>query len=306
MINRWRMLPNESSGCATDVSSTTAARRPATEHVAMSAALLWVRTNLRWRWRSATLVVLIAGLCGAVSMAAIAGARRTTTSYSRFVRATKDLNIHVAVPDEPTADAALAVMRDAAGPQLAGKAVFLAAKPAVIDKSEEFNLGVIGDFTEVNRRLASIPKIVAGNVPTGGREVAVNDLAAKRFGVGPGDHLAMVGYSGAAFAACSTDPSQCKTDAELGDVIVSGILRVPGDISPEVSDSLNIALSPALTKSWIPRLAAQQWLAGAFVESPTVRDKLGAGLTDAIGADRITGDCADVFLETNAQGDPER
>src|SRR4029079_1582492 len=96
-------------------------------------------------WCRRALVVLIAGLCGAMCMAAIAGARRTTTSFSRFVRATKDLNIYIAAPDRPTADAALSVMENAVGPRFAGEAVFLAAQPRAIDKSQEFSLGVIGD-----------------------------------------------------------------------------------------------------------------------------------------------------------------
>jgi hypothetical protein len=272
----------------------------------MFAALLWARTHVRTRWRSAALVVLIAALCAATSIAAIAGARRTSTSFSRFVRTSKDINIYVAVPDQPTADVALSVLRGTVGPRLAGEAVFLAAKPVGIDKNEEFSLGVIGDVTDTNGREASVPKVVAGRVPTGAREVALNDLAAKRFGVGAGGSLAMVGYSATAFEACSTDPTSCTTDVDLGVVSVAGILRFPGDISPEVSDSLSIALSPTLTKSWVPIVASQQWLAGAFVESSAVREQLGAAITDAIGPERISGESADVFLETDAQSDPER
>ena len=142
---------------------------------------------------------------------------------------------------------------------------------------------MIGDFTETSERLASIPKIVAGTVPTGARDVALNDVAAKRFGVGPGDTLAMAGYSAAAFEACSTDPSGCTTDVDLGDVTVAGVLRFPGDISPEVSDSLSIVLSPTLTSSWVSLVAGQQWLAGAFVESQAAHDRLGAAVTGESG-----------------------
>jgi hypothetical protein len=272
----------------------------------MAAALLWARTNLRSQWRSAVLVVLIAGLCGGVAMAAIAGARRTSSSFSRFVRATKDTNIFVAVPDQATADLSTDLLRDRVDPQYVGEAVFLAARPTTIDKNEEFNLGVIGDVTDAVGRTAVIPKIVAGGLPTGARDVAVNDLAAKRFGVGPGDHLDMVGYSPDAYEACSADPSACVADVALGQVTVTGILRLPGDISPEAADSLSIELSQTLTKSWLPLVASELWISGAWVDSPQVRADLGAALTNAIGADRITGEAADVFLETDGQGDPDR
>lgn len=272
----------------------------------MAAALLWARANLRSQWRSAVLVVLIAGLCGGVAMAAVAGARRTTTSFSRFVRATKDINIYVAVPDKATADVSTQLLRRTVDPQYVGDAVFLATRPATLDKSEEFDLGVIGNLTSTVGRTVVVPKVIAGGLPMGARDVAVNDLAARRLRVGPGDHLDMVGYSPDAYESCSTDPSACVADVELGEVTVTGILRLPGDISPEAADSLTIQLSPALTELWIPLVASETWLSGAWVDSPDTRADLGVALTNAIGADRVTGDAADVFLETNGASDPER
>ena len=56
----------------------------------MAAALLWARANLRSQWRSAVLVVLIAGLCGGVAMAAIAGARRMVRITGGFERVISD------------------------------------------------------------------------------------------------------------------------------------------------------------------------------------------------------------------------
>ena len=265
-------------------------RHRSTEPSPMAAALLWARTNLRSQWRSAALVVLIAGLCASVSMAAIAGARRTSTSFARFVRATKDTNIFVAVPDRATADLATSVLRRGVDPRYVAEAVFLAAKPNTLDKNDEFNLAVIGDVGDTIDRTVVFSKIVAGRLPTGARDVAVNDLAAQRFGVGPGDHLQMVGYSPHALEACSSDPSACVTDLDLGDVTVTGILRAPSDISPESADSLSIGLSRALTKSWLASVADQLWLSGAFVESSTTRADLGTALTSAIGPDRFTGE----------------
>ena len=272
----------------------------------MAAALLWARANLRSQWRSAVLVVLIAGLCGGVAVAATAGARRTSTSFSRFVRATKDINIYVAVPDQATADVSTQLLRRTVDQQYVGEVVFLATRPATLDKSEEFDLAVIGNLTSTVGLTVVVPKVIAGGLPMGARDVAVNDLAARRLRVGPGDHLDMVGYSPDAYESCSTDPSACVADVELGEVTVTGILRLPGDISPEAADSLTIELSPALTELWIPLVASETWLSGAWVDSPDTRADLGVALTNAIGADRVTGDAADVFLETNGASDPER
>ena len=272
----------------------------------MAAALLWARANLRSQWRSAVLVVVIAGLCGGLTTAAIAGARRTTTSFSRFVQAAKDVNLFVSTPDRETADLSAELLRREVDPRYVGEVAFLAVRPTRMDKSEEFSLGVVGDPSDTVGRSVSVPKILEGRLPLGARDVALNDLAAERLGVRPGDRLDMIGYSPGAYEACLTDPAECVADVDLGEVTISGVLRLPGDISPEAADSLTIELSNELTRSWIPRVASQFWLSGAWVESPEVRADLGEALTNAIGADRIIGDAADVFLETDGQGDPER
>lgn len=272
----------------------------------MAAALLWARTNVRSQWRSAVLVVMIAGLCGGVAMAAVAGARRTDTSFSRFVQSSKTMNIFVAAPDRKTADLATGVLLRVVDQRHVIEAAFLAMKPTTVDKNEEFSLGVVGPVTYSVDRAVEIPKVVAGRQAIGPREIAVNDLAAQRLAVDPGDHLEMVGYSPAAYEGCSNHPEACVADVELGDVTVSGIVRYPSDISPEAADALTIELSPELARSWIPLVASQFWLSGAFVESAAARTDLGVALIGAIGPDRVTGDAADVFLDTNAQGDPER
>ncbi|MEP7201283.1 MAG: ABC transporter permease [Ilumatobacteraceae bacterium] len=272
----------------------------------MAAALLWARANLRSQWRSAVLVVLIASLCSGVAMAAIAGARRTTTSFSRFVTSSKDANFFVAVPDQATADLSAELMRRSVGPKYVDEAVFLATRPTTMDKSEEFNLGVVAEVADAAGLTVGIPKIVAGGLPFGARDIAVNDLAGERLGVGPGDHLEMVGYSPNAYEACSADPAACEPDVDLGEVTVSGIIRLPSDISPEAADSLTIVLSRGLTESWVPLVASQFWISGALVESDAVRAELATALTNAIGPDRINGESADVFMDTNSQGDPER
>ncbi|MEY2415394.1 MAG: putative transport system permease protein, partial [Ilumatobacteraceae bacterium] len=228
------------------------------------------------------------------------------TSFTRFVRATKDINIFVSVPDQATADLATSVLRRGVDPRVVVEAAFFAVKPTTLDKSDEFNLGVIGGVAATSDRSVALAKIVAGGLPTGALDVAVNDLAAQRFGVGPGDQLHMVGYTPAALEACSANPSGCVTDVDLGDVTVSGVLREPSDISPEASGSLSIEVSPSLTKSWLPLVATQGWLSGAYVESSSTRASLGAALTTAIGPDRISGPSADVFLDANSEDDPER
>ena len=53
----------------------------------MTAVLLRVRSDLRARWRAWLGLTLIMGIAGGTIIGAVAGARRTDSSYSRFLRA---------------------------------------------------------------------------------------------------------------------------------------------------------------------------------------------------------------------------
>src|SRR5205807_9306004 len=46
------------------------------------------RAELRGRWTSSVIIVLLIGLAGGVALTAAAGARRTDTAYPRFLNAT--------------------------------------------------------------------------------------------------------------------------------------------------------------------------------------------------------------------------
>ena len=48
----------------------------------------WARRELVARWKAVVVLGLLAGIAGGVSLAAIAGARRTDAAYSRYKAAT--------------------------------------------------------------------------------------------------------------------------------------------------------------------------------------------------------------------------
>lgn len=259
----------------------------------MAAALLWARSSLRSRWRSAAIVALIAGLCGAVGMASIAGARRTSTSFSRFVRDSKEPQVYVAAPDQETGHLAADVMRRIVDPDLVAEAVYFAAAPSKTATSKQTDLSVVGILTDTVDRTLMFPKIIDGAVPTGNDEIAINDAAATEFGVGSGDQLHMRGYSPPMQEACFSGAGECVADVDLGAVTVSGILRRPEDVSPESFGALNMQLSVPLTMSWLPLVGTQVWIAAARVDSAERRATLDTTLTEAIGATRLTGGEAD-------------
>ena len=73
----------------------------------MAAALYWWRASRRAAWRPTLIVVLICGILGAVSLAALAGARRTESAYGRYLTSINASTVSVNIPEGGTPGAAL-------------------------------------------------------------------------------------------------------------------------------------------------------------------------------------------------------
>src|ERR1700733_12006553 len=68
----------------------------------MTVALYWWRATWRTTWRPALVVILLTGVLGAVSMAALAGARRTESAYGRYLQAVRASDVMVNIPSGDT------------------------------------------------------------------------------------------------------------------------------------------------------------------------------------------------------------
>ena len=69
----------------------------------MTAALYWWRASRRAAWRQTLIVVLVCGILGAVSLAALAGARRTESAYGRYLASINASTVSVNIPQGGTA-----------------------------------------------------------------------------------------------------------------------------------------------------------------------------------------------------------
>ena len=80
----------------------------------MRAVALLVAHELRTRWRGWAVLVLLVAVAGGAVLAAAAGARRTSSAYPRFLRAShaSDLLVAVAGTGLNGYDVALARLRD--------------------------------------------------------------------------------------------------------------------------------------------------------------------------------------------------
>jgi len=72
----------------------------------MRAAWLLSRYELRRRWPSLLLLAVLIAVTGGVTLTAAAGARRTSSSYNRFIATSKDQDAIVFADDVRLADVA--------------------------------------------------------------------------------------------------------------------------------------------------------------------------------------------------------
>ena len=108
-------------------------------------------------------MILIVGLSGAAIMAAFAGARRTTTSFSRFVRDSREPETYVFMPDRATADAVHGVMRQQLAADAVDEILMFAAAPVGFDSEQEVQIA--GGLDDTIGRTFGVAKIVAGRLP---------------------------------------------------------------------------------------------------------------------------------------------
>ena len=156
----------------------------------MRAVALLVAHELRTRWRGWAVLVLLVAVAGGAVLAAAAGARRTSSAYPRFLRAShaSDLLIAPAGTGLNGYDLALARLRDVSR---IAPVVGLNVEPA--GPGGRLNLAAVTEAPLDGRfgRELDIPRILTGRLPRQDRpgEVAVTQLAAASLHVHVGSRL---------------------------------------------------------------------------------------------------------------------
>lgn len=155
----------------------------------LAAAGVWARSELRRRWRALVALGVIAGLAGGLTLAAVAGARRTSSAYSRFREAT-------AAPDAIVFATQVGIMdQDYSAvtklPEVVDAGTFTLA-PVGIEEHPEVGTLAPGD-TRLYRTI-SRPLLVEGRLPDPRRddEILVNNKAAARFHLRVGQRVTLV------------------------------------------------------------------------------------------------------------------
>lgn len=192
--------------------------------------LFWV--NLRRRWVSTVVLVVLIGLSLGICMASAIGARRTATAFPRFADrlAISDLMMYVGGPASEVADA----IRDQPQVGTAGVGSGVGLMPRLPDGSPDFDnsLGaVVGDGVfgvAVDR-----PLLLDGRLPADDalREILLDERAAAIAGARVGDPFPALTFNineimekAAEFEAAGREP----TEEELAEVFTPVDLEVVG------------------------------------------------------------------------------
>ena len=149
----------------------------------------WRATRLR-TWRSTVVVILLTGVLGAGSMAALARARRTESAYGRYLQSVNASDVFVNIPTPETS----LISRVASVPGVRSSAAWvgIAANPVVhgrVDpafQTDDLSGSVDGAFFRQDDMT-----IIAGRLPplNSTNQVILTPGIAKLFGVGVGDRV---------------------------------------------------------------------------------------------------------------------
>jgi ABC-type antimicrobial peptide transport system permease subunit len=152
----------------------------------LAGVALVLRRQVRWRWRSWVVLVVVVGLSGAVVLTAAAGARRTDSAYGRMLLASRAADVLVSPNDTGFGGYYRALARlpgvQAVAPVIGVQALPFRPGPKLVGAQV---------FAPADDRYGNVmerPRVIAGRLPDPGRvhEVALDVTAAQRLHVGVG------------------------------------------------------------------------------------------------------------------------
>ncbi len=155
----------------------------------MGAVFYRLRAEFRTRWKSALALALVAGIAGAITIAAVAGARRTATAFDRFRTATNASDILVNPDQGSNSKLRSADIAKLPGVLDAGRVNGLALlDPTTTNIADAFGATVFASDGRALYQLARV-KFLDGRLPDPRRpeEIVVNRAFTRRYGLGIGD-----------------------------------------------------------------------------------------------------------------------
>src|SRR5437764_3578694 len=204
------------------------------------------RSELRRRWRGTVVVMLLVGLVSAVTLAVLAGARRSSSSLRRFNDVSRSSNIQVQLGSYTPAQ--VASLRRTPGVEGFGIVDLLfvgttasALQHQLIAASVDGALG-----TEVDR-----PRLVAGRLanPNTVDEIDIGEGLAAMTHLRIGDTFDVVSMSPQAFDRL-THGGPFRLDGPKIDLHIVGLIRRPLDLASLGGTGGVLLLTPAFDRAY--------------------------------------------------------
>jgi hypothetical protein len=196
---------------------------------------LCVRAGLRQDWRGLALLTLITAVMGAVVLAALAGARRTDTAVAQFLQYAGPMQGYVAA--DPATMARIPALPGVAYAEVADR---MLAGPASVDGRPASTLQV-STLALLDRPRQMRGIIIAGRWAAQSRadEAMLDESGAQALDAHVGSVLEMRGYRPNQVQE-GRNGSNLPSDVSLGSVVVTGIIRIPTDLTENSAADANV------------------------------------------------------------------
>jgi hypothetical protein len=209
-------------------------------------AVPWMFLTNSWRaqWRSLLVLALMVGLTGGFAAAAIAGARRSASSPSRFREAGQSLDVFVSGAD----DRPEPLDRLLEGPLVDDHLdlVFVFAFTDLNDSSFVF-APTDGGGLQIERGVLLDGRRAD---PTDPHELVLSEVSARRYGVGPGDTLELMTLSPEQAKALLVGTEPTSFDGPKLAMRVVGVARTGFDLAARPDEPTPVVLTPAFLQRY--------------------------------------------------------
>ena len=221
--------------------------------------------EFRIRWRGWAVLVLLVAVAGGAVLATAAGARRTSSAYPRYLRASHASDLLVSAAGTGMTGFYGALARQP-GVALVARGIGLNVQPA--DHAGRLDWAATTE-APAGRLLGQgldAPRVLAGRLPRPDRagEIAVDQIAAAALHLHVGSTLAMEALGNAGLPGSGTGPGAAVPTRRLRERVV-GIVVTRSSVDPvtDIDKVAFIQASPALTRQLGPGYRAFD---GAFVK----------------------------------------
>jgi ABC-type lipoprotein release transport system permease subunit len=217
---------------------------------ARGAVSLLARATARRQWRGLFVAALLLAIGGGVTLATLAGARRTSTSAQRALAeaGTADVSVDIAGIDAARLDRVRAL------PQVADLSVygFTPVRPVGSDLVPGIDVVGVLPLDHRSTRVMDRPRVDAGRLPRPDRfdEVFVNHVIARRLHVGVGDTIDLESYAQKELQAVFESAEPPPPTGAGGKVTVVGIGRDLSELVDKDHTTFGVML---LSPAWFER-----------------------------------------------------